>query len=164
MSNPALFVCLADESLKFKDDRGSLDVLYESNALVLKRSTSKKGVFRGLHHQGNSTQHKIIRVVSGRIIDFVADVADTDEVVWYCEIGPEDNWVHIDSELAHGFYALDTVVFEYICDGKYCEDDEQAFCIASLVKSQLSLKDLIMSPKDAAGRSFGKVLKSFNRS
>ena len=45
------------------DSRGHLDVLYEQGDLVLKRSFSRAGVFRGMHLQSPPHQQtKLIRV------------------------------------------------------------------------------------------------------
>ena len=55
----------------------------------------------------------------GKIIDFVSDPEEAGEIIWYTELSSKDDWVQIDSRLAHGFYAVEDVVFEYFCDGKY---------------------------------------------
>ena len=163
MSNSISFNYVANNPVTFKDNRGSLNIIYESDTLVLKRSNSKKGVFRGLHYQSKDTpQNKIIRVIEGKILDFITDPKDRNEVVWYTEVGPEDNWIHINSGLAHGFYALNDVVFEYICDGGYSERNETTLSIQSLLNSTIGIKDLIMSPKDTAGKEFGKELRPYS--
>ena len=53
------------ETLKFSDDRGSLEIIYENSNVVLKESRSEMGVLRGLHWQNkDSKQKKIIRIIS----------------------------------------------------------------------------------------------------
>jgi dTDP-4-dehydrorhamnose 3,5-epimerase len=144
----------------FKDSRGSVHVLYESSGTVLKRSSSIKGVLRGLHRQlSPSCQTKIIRVVKGRILDFIADPDDEDEVIWYSEIGVKDEWVVIDPKFSHGFYAIEDTVFEYFCEGQYDENLEETLFIEKIVSDELNLTDLIISNKDRSGKPFGKMIK-----
>lgn len=164
MAIPDLFKRLLDAPLVFEDERGRMEVLYESDRMVLKRSTSKKHVMRGLHHQGTpAQQNKIIRVISGSIIDFVADPDDVNEVVWWSEINPVDQWVQIDSRYAHGFYATEDVIFEYFCEGGYSPEHEKTFLITDLLKRELGIENTLLSDKDLNGESFGKILKKFER-
>lgn len=164
MSSKLLFPKLNELSNTFSDNRGSMDVLYESCSAVLKRSNSKKGVFRGLHKQkAPAEQIKIIRIISGKIIDFVTDPEDKDEIIWYSELSSEDDWVLIEKNLAHGFYALEDVVFEYFCDGAYNESLEQVLRVDSIVKEKLGLQPFYLSDKDLKGNSFGKSVRPFIR-
>lgn len=145
------FPTLQDSARKREDNRGWLQVLYESDAMVLKRSFSKAGVFRGLHVQvAPSPQVKLIRVVSGRIIDFLVDLGDDTKTIHRKEIGPEQDWVKIDAQYAHGFYAVEDTIFEYVCDGGYDEGNEKAFSITDYLEAELGLGNLILSDKDRA--------------
>jgi len=164
MAGLGLFKRLLDAPLVFEDQRGRMEVLYESEGMVLKRSTSKKHVLRGLHHQVSpAKQSKLIRVISGSIIDFVADPEDKDEIIWWSSINPDDQWVQINSSLAHGFYATEDVIFEYFCDGRYSEKHEKTFLITNLLERELGIKDPLLSAKDLGGQPFGNVLKKFER-
>ena len=148
----APFMHLLDDPLILGDDRGRIRILYEQGNVVLKRSSSVKGVFRGLHRQAApSLQDKIIRVISGRIYDFVTDPDDADGVIWYRELTPQSDWVHIRAHWAHGFYALEDVEFEYFCHGAYDEAAEESYFVADLLRDALSLTDMILSDKDKAG-------------
>lgn len=151
-TSDAPFALLLEQPLTLGDDRGKIEILYETDQVVLKRSTSAKGVFRGLHRQAApALQHKIIRVIAGRILDFVTDPDDADGVIWYREITPTDDWVHIAAHLAHGFYALEDVVFEYFCEGGYNEAAEESYLVADLLNKELSLGEMHLSAKDQAG-------------
>ncbi|MDA7844251.1 dTDP-4-dehydrorhamnose 3,5-epimerase family protein [Gammaproteobacteria bacterium] len=162
MSNQSLFPKLNELASTFSDSRGSMDVLYESCSAVLKRSNSKKGVFRGLHKQtAPAEQVKIIRIISGKIIDFVTDPKDNDEIIWYTELSSGDGWVIIESNLAHGFYALEDVVFEYFCDGAYNESLEQVFRIDIIIEEALGLQPFYLSDKDLKGIPYGKSVRPF---
>lgn len=148
------FPILQDNAAKREDNRGWLQVLYESDAMVLKRSFSKAGVFRGLHIQmAPSPQVKLIRVVSGQIIDFVVDMTSAERAIHRKVLGPDEDWVKIDAQYAHGFYAVEDTVFEYVCDGGYDEPNEQAFSITNYLESELGLETLILSDKDRASPS-----------
>jgi dTDP-4-dehydrorhamnose 3,5-epimerase len=143
------FPSLEKDATCYADDRGWLQVLYESDHLVLKRSFSKAGVFRGLHVQMEpSPQVKLIRVVEGRIIDFLVDVRETNGTIHRKELEPRDGWVRIDAHYAHGFYALEDTLFEYVCDGGYDEANEKAVSIVAFLEQELGLEKLTLSDKD----------------
>jgi dTDP-4-dehydrorhamnose 3,5-epimerase len=97
-----------------------------------------------------SRQVKLIRVVSGKIIDFVVDMGDAAKLVHQAEIGPEQDWVKIGADYAHGFFAVEDTIFEYVCDGGYDEANEKAFSIAQWLENELELENLILSEKDRA--------------
>lgn len=145
------FVRLDQTTRRREDDRGWLEVLYESDSAVLKRSFSRAGVFRGLHVQRPpSEQTKVIRVVSGAIVDVVVSMNDPSRALHTTRLTPEDGWIRIGAEYAHGFYALQDTVFEYVCDGGYDEASEQAFSIADRLPALLGVETVILSDKDRA--------------
>lgn len=145
------FVRLDRKAHRREDNRGWLEVLYESDAMVLKRSFSKQGVFRGLHVQRDpSPQTKVIRVVEGRIVDIIVDLDDPTLELKTTTLTPEDGWVRIDAQYAHGFYALEPTLFEYVCDGGYDEASEAAYSIADRLPALLGVKTVILSDKDRA--------------
>ena len=145
-----LFARIERHALRLNDARGHLDILYESGACVLKRAFSKAGVFRGMHWQAPPVpQTKMFRIITGRIADFVIDMNDPVRTVHRSDVGPEDGWVRIDANFAHGYYAFEDSVFEYFCDGGYDEAGEQGFNIAEQVKAMLGIDDISLSLKDA---------------
>jgi len=134
-----------------QDDRGHLDVLYEQGEVVLKRSFSRAGVFRGMHWQRPPhAQIKLIRVASGRILDIVLDPSESPARLHRRELAPADGWIQIDAHLAHGFYAIEDTEFEYMCIGAYNESAESSFSIVDFLQSKLGLRQLVFSTKDAA--------------
>lgn len=146
-----LFPRIQATARRREDLRGWLRVLYESDAAVLKQSFSIKGAFRGLHWQDETApQVKLIRVVTGAIMDFVVDMNDPARTIHHDMIAPEDGWVRIDAHLAHGLYALEDTLFEYFCDGGYDEGAELAFAISDHIKGVLGVDTVILSPKDLA--------------
>lgn len=161
-STRAPFVSLIDDPLVFADTRGRVQVLYEAGGVVLKRSSSSQGVFRGLHRQAApALQEKIIRVMSGKILDFVTDPDDPDGVIWYREISPDSDWIYIGSHLAHGFYALEDAEFEYFCDGRYDEAREETFFVADAIGEALGLRNMQLSKKDMAGTRMTRAVRRF---
>ena len=146
-----VFKELKNGALRKSDDRGHLDVLFEQGQVVLKRSFSKAGVFRGMHLQRPPHgQTKLIRVVSGRIMDFVVDPCQIPAELHCRELSPSKGWVQIDDHLAHGFFAIKDSVFEYLCIGAYNESFESTYSIATVLQSKFGLSNLILSAKDQA--------------
>lgn len=152
------FPVLEQGAQRFEDARGWLQVLYETDSMVLKRSFSWAGVFRGMHAQSRpSPQTKVIRVMSGRIVDFVTSLDDPGADILHREIGPADGWIGIAAHYAHGFYALEDTVFEYICDGGYDEASEQVFSIVDYLRDEMGIFDPILSAKDRAAPALRPV-------
>ncbi len=154
----APFLSLSESADVRIDQRGSLEVLYETKDVVLKRSFSKKGVFRGMHIQMPPYQQtKLIRVVEGRILDFIVDMNSADNKVFWKEVASNDGWIKIASYMAHGFYAIEDTVFEYICDGGYSEASEQTFSIRKFLDEVIGLRNLNISDKDKAAAELNVV-------
>lgn len=150
MSNTP-FRLLNEVAVRREDERGYLDVLYEQGQVVLKRSFSKAGVFRGMHLQRSpNPQTKLIRVISGRILDFVLDPSQVPAQLHRRELTYADGWVQIDAHLAHGFYAIEDAEFEYLCLGAYNELAESSYSIEPFLRSELGLTQLTLSSKDRA--------------
>ncbi len=73
-------------------------------------SSSKRGVLRGLHYQVQKAQGKLVRVVSGEVLDVFVDLRRSSPTFGRCHSArlSADNkllaW--IPAGLAHGFYVL----------------------------------------------------------
>ncbi len=126
---------------QFRDDRG---VFWETwrdgmvcddsgNSLKFIQenlSISKAGTLRGLHYQRDPhAQGKLVRAVSGRILDVAVDVRASSPTrgEWYaCELSNENGcqlWIPVG--FAHGFLALtDHAVVEYRCTASYHPESE----------------------------------------
>ena len=144
-------VWLNQTAIRFADVRGHLDVLYEHGDVVLKRSFSHAGVFRGMHWQRPPhAQSKLIRLVSGRILDFVVDPQSETRQLFHRELGPDDGWVLVPANLAHGFYAQQDTVFEYLCHGAYAESSEHSYSILHHLARYHGIETATVSAKDAA--------------
>lgn len=142
-------VSLLDSRIHFSDLRGHLDILHENSKVSLKRSFSKKNVFRGMHWQKSPFfQTKIIRVIDGSVIDFVVDMDAAEKEIIFKELKPESDWHVIKSNFAHGFYALEDTYFEYFCVGEYSEDNELSFSILDFLSKELNIHNPMLSMKD----------------
>ena len=89
------------------------------------QSFSKKGVLRGLHFQKpNHAQVKLIRVVSGSIMDVAVDLRRDSETYgkYHSVILSKENktMFYIPEGFAHGFLSLeDDVIVQYKCTDFY---------------------------------------------
>ncbi|OHB60999.1 MAG: hypothetical protein A2167_01135 [Planctomycetes bacterium RBG_13_46_10] len=90
-------------------------------------SFSKKGTVRGLHFQWNPFMGKLVRTLSGRMVDIVLDIRQGSptfgKIILYDM--PTDHksdyqeWIWIPPGFAHGnFFVKDTLI-EYFCSGEY---------------------------------------------
>lgn len=95
-------------------------------------SKSRYGVLRGLHFQkGRYSQSKLVRVVSGRVLDVAVDIRRGSP--WFgqhvaCELtGENHRQFFIPRGFAHGFVVLsEEAVFQYKCDYPYTPEAEGA--------------------------------------
>lgn len=98
------------------------------------QSYSKKGVVRGLHFQWDPFMGKLVRTISGHMIDFALDIrkgSDTfGKAIMYNMPASEekdfDEWIWIPPGFAHGNYFGEDSVIEYFCSGEYSQGCEAA--------------------------------------
>ncbi len=95
-------------------------------------SKSSYGVVRGLHYQkGMHSQSKLVRVVSGTVLDVAVDIRRGSP--WFgkhvaCVLSGENHrQFFVPRGFAHGFAVLSPeAVFQYKCDNPYAPDQEGA--------------------------------------
>ena len=120
-------------------------------------SKSRYGVLRGLHFQtGECSQSKLVRVVSGRVLDVAVDIRKGSP--WFgrhvcCELSGENHrQFFIPRGFAHGFSVLsEEAVFQYKCDRLYAPAAEGAIAWddpALGIDWGLPEADVILSEKD----------------
>ena len=120
-------------------------------------SRSSYGVVRGLHYQrGFYSQSKLVRVVSGRVLDVVVDIRVGSK--WFgkhvsCELSSDNHrQLFVPRGFAHGFAVLSPeAVFQYKCDNPYAPDQEGAIAWndpALGIDWGIPGSDVILSPKD----------------
>lgn len=121
-------------------------------------SKSSKGVLRGLHLQiGEFSQAKLVRVVSGSVLDVAVDVREGSPTYGKhvaVELSANNHrQLYIPRGFAHGFLVLsDECIFQYKVDNVYCKESEGGFHYQSFgiewptldVELNLSEKDLVL--------------------
>ena len=137
-------------------------------------SYSRKGVIRGLHFQWNPFMGKLVRTVSGRMIDMVLDIRKGSSTFGkiICYDLPADlnedysEWIWVPPGFAHGnFFTADSTI-EYFCSGEYspgCEagisplaaDIDWSLCDRSLkgLFDSIALSAELITDKDKNGYS-----------
>ncbi|MDK4681238.1 dTDP-4-dehydrorhamnose 3,5-epimerase [Kingella negevensis] len=128
-------------------------------------SKSSKGVLRGLHYQTKNTQGKLVRVVSGSVLDVAVDMRKSSPTFgqWVAEVLSDENkrqlWVP--EGFAHGFYVLsDSAEFVYKCTDYYNPNAEH-----SLIWNDPTVGidwqldgEPNLSPKDLAGKVLAEAV------
>jgi len=121
------------ESRSFRDNRGvfcpldlsKLDKNWvQSNISV----NPKKFTLRGLHFQKNEyAQAKLIKVISGRILDFVVDLRTVSEdynKVFFFDMKEGDE-IYVPRYFAHGFITIqENTIVQYLVDNDYSPENE----------------------------------------
>ncbi|MEX0869884.1 MAG: dTDP-4-dehydrorhamnose 3,5-epimerase [Candidatus Spechtbacterales bacterium] len=142
-------------------------------------SVSRRGTLRGMHFQkGEHAQAKLVRVLSGSVMDIVADLRKADKnpnnIPVYAYYLSSFNNTHNSMSLfvpkgfAHGFLALeDNTIFEYKVDAPYKPEAEgsihwKSFGIFNeiLIKHGLQEYELIVSEKDGKAPPLDSYINS----
>lgn len=90
-------------------------------------SFSKKGTVRGLHFQWNPYMGKMVRTISGHMIDLVLDIRKNSPnfgkiIAYDMPSNFEDDsnqWIWVSPRFAHGNLFLKDTLIEYLCTGEY---------------------------------------------
>lgn len=126
----------------FNDDRGYFSETYNCKQISttisqINESFSKKNVFRGLHFQVSPNMVKMVRVISGHLLDLFLDIrknSPTFKHIGYYELKPSDNgneWIYLPAGIAHGNLALEDTKFEYLCDVTHNPDGDKSINVWS---------------------------------
>ena len=156
------------KSKKFEDNRGYIEITYENDSLIIKKSFSKANVFRGLHIQMPPfSQSKYIWVEKGEIIDVCLNLNFASEEFGKYQMitmTPENGVFFIPNYMAHGFVAKKPSKFSYICTGKYSSENEISIKPSTAIFNELGMKDnLIISDKDHKGIELENSIKKFSK-
>lgn len=120
-------------------------------------SKSGYGVVRGLHFQkGDHAQAKLVRVISGRVLDVAVDIRPGSPTFgrhFSVELtGENHRMLFIPRGFAHGFSVLSEIaVFQYKCDNFYCPEAEGGIAWddpALGIDWQLTAESVKLSDKD----------------
>ena len=123
----------------YKDERGLFFESYNHQSFVKNavpedfvqdnHSWSKKGVVRGLHFQKSPyAQGKLVRCVTGKVIDVVVDIrpdsptyGQHEKFILDAKIG---NMLYVPGGFAHGFLTLEESIFVYKCTNFWNKEAE----------------------------------------
>jgi dTDP-4-dehydrorhamnose 3,5-epimerase len=145
---------------KLLNDIPSLKAIQNDNSLFStlfvqdNLSSSKKGVFRGLHYQtGNFAQSKLVRVLKGSVIDFIVDLREDSKTYGkfeFFELNDKNNLsLFVPPYFAHGFLSLeDDTIFTYKCGNYYHKESEGSVnysdpIIRHVINNKESILDVI---------------------
>jgi dTDP-4-dehydrorhamnose 3,5-epimerase len=142
-------------------------------------SYSKPGVIRGLHFQWNPFMGKLVRTITGRMIDIVLDIRKNSPtlgkaIMYDMPSNPNaetNEWIWVPPGFAHGNVFTEETIIEYVCTGEYspgCEagigplsdDIDWSFCDIDLknIFDEISNNNPIISYKDANGLKLNEWL------
>ena len=90
-------------------------------------SNSQKGTIRGLHFQWNPYMGKLVRTLSGRMVDMVLDIRKGSptfgKIICYdMPTNPKadySEWIWVPPGFAHGNFFPEETMIEYFCSGEY---------------------------------------------
>jgi len=136
---------------RFEEAAGAVDFVQDNE------SKSRYGVVRGLHFQrGEAAQAKLVRVVSGTVLDVAVDIrcgSPTFGRHVAAELSGENHrQLFIPRGFAHGFAVLsDEAVFQYKCDNYYAPGSEGGIAWddpALAIDWRLPAGEILLSEKD----------------
>ena len=123
---------------RFVDDRGFFSSHHAASVLGIKpeqtnESFSRSNVVRGLHFQWNPYQGKLVRTVSGHMVDMVLDIRlgspNFGKIILYnMPQNTENNfseWIWVPPGFAHGNFFLKESLIEYFCTGEWAPHSEE---------------------------------------
>lgn len=146
----------------FKDHRGSYTPIStnfsEKNWIQCSVSVNDATyTFRGLHYQTQNPQTKYVKVVKGKIIDFMVDLGthETD----FCVVD-ENEAVLIPNNKAHGFLTLEpNTIVVYMVDDIYNPQFEKSIVwnkipqVKKIIEENVeNFDNFVISDKDAIGK------------
>jgi len=123
----------------FEDERGYFFESYREDWLIKEgvnnvwlqdnQSFSQKGTVRGLHFQkGLFAQAKLVRVISGKVLDVVVDLRKNSPTFGksYSTVLDTErhNLLYVPTGFAHGFSVLEDAIFVYKCSNYYHKESE----------------------------------------
>ena len=154
--------------------------VFPNGIMQSNESFSNKNVLRGLHFQWNPNMGKLVRTITGHMVDLVLDLrqeSPTQGMIMAFDMPAKEtnsssSWIWVPEGCAHGNFFLENSYIEYFCSGAYngeceagispfSEDIDWSICDSNLKDKFFELKDsFIATPKDINGLS---VKEWFNR-
>jgi len=161
----------------FEDERGYFFESYNEKAfkdcgidaefVQDNQSFSVAGVVRGLHFQAPPfAQAKLVRVISGRVLDVVVDIRKESPtygqslVVELTE--SEYKMLYIPPGFAHGFSVLQDAIFQYKCSNLYHKTSEMGIHpLDAHLGISWGIRSLVVSSKDLELPAFQNFTSPF---
>lgn len=124
------------------------------------QSLSKKGVLRGLHFQEKFPQGKLVRAISGQVIDIAVDLRKNSKTFGKYHFvlldSEKQNQFYIPEGFAHGFYVKsESAIFAYKCTDYYHPECESGIIWNDPVINidwkniiDIDFENIILSEKD----------------
>lgn len=153
----------------FQDERGYFmepfrlsqvqEVLPDMTCCVqVNQSMSKSTTLRGLHWQTHPPMGKLVRVLSGEMLDLLLDVrphSKTFGLSLAVPIKDERTWIWVPAGVAHGNYFPVETRIEYLCSAEYNKSGEHGINPLSVFElSSLGAESAIISDKDINAPTF----------
>ena len=154
--------------------------IFPNGILQTNESYSRRNVLRGLHFQWNNPMGKLVRTISGHMVDLILDLrigspTQGQIMAFNMPIAAHQNessWIWVPEGCAHGNFFLEDSYIEYYCSASYngeCEagispfasDIDWSICDPKLKNLFFDLKDSFMTTsKDLNGHSLSSWLKT----
>jgi dTDP-4-dehydrorhamnose 3,5-epimerase len=154
--------------------------VFPNGILQTNESYSRRNVLRGLHFQWNNPMGKLVRTISGHMVDLILDLrigspTQGQIMAFNMPIAAHQNessWIWVPEGCAHGNFFLEDSYIEYYCSASYngdCEagispfatDIDWSICDLKLKNLFFDLKDsFITTSKDVNGHSLSSWLKT----
>lgn len=104
-----------------------IEFIKEVEFVQANESHSYPGTIRGLHFQWNPYMGKLVRTLSGRMVDIVLDIRKGSptfgKIICYdMPARPEEDyaeWIWVPPGFAHGNFFTEDTMIEYFCSGEY---------------------------------------------
>ena len=154
--------------------------IFPNSILQTNESYSRRNVLRGLHFQWNQPMGKLVRTITGHMVDLILDLRIGSStqgkiMAFNMPIAPHDttsNWIWVPEGCAHGHFFLEDSYIEYYCSASYngnCEsgvspfasDIDWSICDSKLKNLFFDMKDsFITTSKDLNGHSVESWMSS----
>jgi len=156
--------------------------VFPNGIMQSNESYSRRNVLRGLHFQWNPNMGKLVRTISGHMVDLILDLRQGSPtqgkiMAFNMPANPSDmnaSWIWVPEGCAHGNFFLEDSYIEYYCSGSYngeceacvspfAEDIDWSICDPKMKNLFFDLKDsFIATQKDINGLSVKQWLDSNN--
>lgn len=109
------------------EEHAAMDFMRGIEFVQANESYSNKGTVRGLHFQWDPYMGKLVRTLSGRMVDIALDIRKGSptfgKIICYDMPATSDRdyseWIWVPQGFAHGNFFTENTMIEYFCSGQY---------------------------------------------